>query len=440
MRYIPLKVFENKKTAENDTNAVHSSGVSRLNVWGRTGCRTNGQKRLDPLVLFWTASGFDCLFCGAQLWADVECDYKRYRPYVSVWINGVQVIRYAPKKGRSRLCLFKAAPCAAGGKESSAVKSCSTQGVHIRFLKDSQAMAGDFVHRLCVHGFYIGDDDFFEDGFAGDSENCAEFVEKAYLKKLFLPLPKKKLMFEFVGDSITSGEGLEQYVHTKTWSPEKQGLRGHFALLLAERFNADISVLAQSGWGLTAGWNNDPACVMPPVYTKVCALAKGTKNKTSGADEEWDFSKRSADAVFINLGTNDEFALDQPAWQDPVLLREYKLTRGIDEDRIQKTLISFIRTIRQCNRSALVFVCYGMVLTGFTDVFEAAVSRYCGETQDSNVFFVRLPAVDKEDALSGGHPGPVCHKRAADVLTEELNKHLSQGNFFPIGLPHGQGV
>lgn len=246
-------------------------------------------------------------------------------------------------------------------------------------------------------------------------------------------------MFEFVGDSITSGEGLEQHVHTKTWSPEKQGLRGHFALLLAECFNADISVLAQSGWGLTAGWNNDPACVMPPVYTKVCALAKGTKNKTSGADEEWDFSKRSADAVFINLGTNDEFALDQPAWQDPVLLREYKLTRGIDEDRIQKTLISFIRTIRQCNRSALVFVCYGMVLTGFTDIFEAAVCRYCGETQDSNVFFVRLPAVDKEDALSGGHPGPVCHKRAADVLTEELNKHLSQGNFFPIGLPHGQG-
>ena len=83
MRYIPLKVFENKKAAENDTNAVHSSGVSRLNVWGRTGWRTDGQERLDPLVLFWTASGFDCLFCGMQLWADVECDYKRYRPYVS---------------------------------------------------------------------------------------------------------------------------------------------------------------------------------------------------------------------------------------------------------------------------------------------------------------------------------------------------------------------
>ena len=66
MRYIPLKVFENKKAAENDTNAVHSSGVSRLNVWGRTGWRTDGQERLDPLVLFLTVF-FAVCNCG-QMW------------------------------------------------------------------------------------------------------------------------------------------------------------------------------------------------------------------------------------------------------------------------------------------------------------------------------------------------------------------------------------
>ena len=122
----------------------------------------------DPLTLYWTASGIELLFDGAELWVDFACDYALYEPWVSVELNGAWYARFAVSPGQSRVCLFR-------GMTPGAVK-------HIRLLKDVQAMPVDPRHLLQITALeYDGGD--------------------------FQPLPAPQMRLEFVGDSITSGEG-----------------------------------------------------------------------------------------------------------------------------------------------------------------------------------------------------------------------------------------
>ena len=62
-------------------------------------------------------------------------------------------------------------------------------------------------------------------------------------------------------------------------------MRNHFVMILSQRFNADISIIAQNSWELLCGWNNDPHCTIPPLYHFVCSLAKGAANHETGASQ-----------------------------------------------------------------------------------------------------------------------------------------------------------
>ena len=371
---------------------------SFFNLWGRTGFGKNGSVRLNPLVLFWTASGIECAvknLPNLSLFADIECDYKCYRPWISVWINGKRVRRLAPEKGRTRLLLWDAASDTAESAEQGKI-------VYIRILKECQAMAGDSAHLFCIHGFFTNSEKSVPD--------------------IFMPLEPKKYLFECIGDSITCGEGLEDSVPGKAWNSAWQGTRNHFALILSERFNADISIIAQSGWGLLCGWNNDPHCTIPPLYQFVCSLAKGAANREAGAPQAWDFSQHKTDAVIINLGSNDEYAFRAEPWEDPASGKTYKLHGDADYARLKAAAKNFIGEIRRHNSQALIIWCYGMFLTGCMDLFRSAVEEFRAETGDDKVAFIELSPMTEKTAGAQKHPGPLCHKEAADLLTAVLLK------------------
>ena len=373
MRFIPLTEFSGTLS-------------NRLHISGRTGCSPDGSPFLNPLTLFWTASGIECAVTEAELYADIECDYKCYRPWISVWINGKRTARFAPEKGRSRICLLESpAPL-----------------TRIQILKESQAMAGDSAHRFCIHGFCT---------------NSGKTVPD-----IFMPLEPKKYVFECIGDSITCGEGLEDSVPGKAWNSAWQGTRNHFALILSERFNADISIIAQSGWGLLCGWNNDPHCTIPPLYPFVCSLAKGASNRKAGAPQAWDFSRHKTDAVIINLGSNDEYAFRAAPWEDPASGKTYKLHGDADYARLKAAAKNFIGEIRRHNPQALIIWCYGMFLTGCMDLFRSAVEEFRAENGDDKVRFIELSPMDDTTAGAQKHPGPICHTEAADLLTAVLLK------------------
>ena len=372
---------------------------SCLNIWGRTGYTQDGNIRLKPLMLFWTASGIECAvknLPNLSLFADIECDYKCYRPWISVWINGKRVRRLAPEKGRTRLLLCDSA--------ASNTAESAEQGkiVYIRILKECQAMAGDSAHRFCIHGFFT---------------NSGKAVPD-----IFMPLEPKKYLFECIGDSLTCGEGLEDPIDGKEWNSAWQGTRNHFALILSQRFNADISIIAQSGWGLLCGWNNDPHCTIPPLYPFVCSLAKGAANREAGASQAWDFSRQKTDAVIINLGSNDEYAFRAAPWEDPASGKTYKLHGDADYARLKAAAKNFIGEIRRRNPQALIIWCYGMFLTGCMDLFRSAVEEFRAENADDKVAFIELSPMDDTTAGAQKHPGPLCHKEAADLLTKTLRE------------------
>ena len=232
----------------------------------------------DPLTLFWTGSGIELLFTGSELWVELNADYDTMEPWVSVELDGAWISRFAVNPGTSRMCIFRGA---APGRAK-----------HVRLLKDVQAMSEDPAHLLQVTAI------------------CHAGGE-------FLPLPAPRCRLEFIGDSITSGEGAIGAVCETDWISTFFSAANHYGRMTADALGAEYRVVSASGWGLVSGWDNDPRCTLAPCYTQVCGLAAGERNAALGAQQPYDFAAWPADAVILNLGTNDWNAFHNPPWVDP---------------------------------------------------------------------------------------------------------------------------
>ena len=172
----------------------------------------------DPLTLFWTASGMELEFTGSELWVDLFADYEAVEPWVSVELNGAWVARFAVNPGKSRICLFR-------GMTPGKAK-------HLRLLKDVQAMHDDPAHLLQITGLEYADGEF-------------------------LPLPEPQYRLEFVGDSITSGEGAIGAKPEEDWVGAFFSAENHYGRLTADALGAEYRCISQSGWGIVTGWDND---------------------------------------------------------------------------------------------------------------------------------------------------------------------------------------
>ncbi len=105
----------------------------------------------------------------------------------------------------------------------------------------------------------------------------------------------KPLKFEFYGDSLTCGYGNlhPNRNHPSPFNNYEHGYRT-FASLLCNHFNAEMTVAAASGYGIFKDCEGTDR-IWADFYDK--ALPK--------EGVEWNFDNYKADAVFINLGSND---------------------------------------------------------------------------------------------------------------------------------------
>ncbi|EBD8094829.1 GDSL family lipase, partial [Salmonella enterica] len=149
------------------------SDVENLKVHGRT----TGNRA--PLTLFWTGSAVELNVQGAELWVEIESNYDMYEPWISILINGVPVSRQMLTAGRYWICVFR-------GMNENVVKN-------VRIVKDVQAMNGDPGCSLQIHALR-------SDG-------------------VFMPVEEKPYKIEFIGDSITSGEGAIGAKTEEDWIP-----------------------------------------------------------------------------------------------------------------------------------------------------------------------------------------------------------------------------
>ena len=357
-----------------------------LKIWGRT----NGI--LDPLTVFWTGGGVELNVRASQLWMEIETDYDTYELWGSVLVNGAHVSRQMLQKGRFWLCLFR-------NMDGNSVKN-------VRFIRDVQAMSDDQGVKLQIH--------------AVKTDGVLE------------PVVERPYKFEFIGDSITSGEGTIGAREENDWISMFFSSVHDYAMLVSEACNAECHIISQSGWGILTGWDNNPYNALPKYYDKVCGLLKGERNQTLGAQEAYDFDSWQPDVVVVNLGTNDASAFEQPMWEDAETGESFKQHKEADgsyrtEDakRLMDAVVSFLKLLRSKNKKAHLIWTYGMLGTPIIALLREAVYRYQTEEKDSNVSFVLVPDTTDETVGSRCHPGKKSHERAAAVLADYIKAILS---------------
>lgn len=355
--------------------------IPELKIHGRT------TECLEPLTLFWTASGFECNVSGTELSVEVEVTYDIYEPWFSYTVNGDWIGRQMLPAGRYWVPLFR-------GMSADKVKN-------VRFYKDLQAMSGDGNSYIHIHALRC-------DG-------------------QFYPVAQKAVKLEFIGDSITSGEGLFGAKQEEDWIPMFFSALKSYTYLTADMLDAEYRVFSQSGWGVCNSWDNDPDCAVPKYYREICSLMPGEKNERLGGNRPNDFSGWQPDYVIVNLGTNDAGSFDQPEWTDEASGRRHKMHKNDDgsycaEDVefFRDSVKKFLHTLRECNPAAHIIWCCGMLGTSLQLPICRAVDEYSSETGDHKVSYLQLPNTDDTNVGSRSHPGALCHRQAAEVLSKYI--------------------
>lgn len=344
-------------------------------------------KKEGILPLFWSCSGIELLFTGSALSVILEADYGAKEPWVAVEVNGAPVIRTPIPRGESTLLLFQ-------GMTARTVK-------HVRLFKETQPMAqdGDPHHRLRIKGLRWSGGEF-------------------------LPLPAPKYRLECIGDSLTSGEGLAGAKSEMDWTSMIFSASQAWPKLTADLLGAEFRVVSQSGWGIRSGWDNHPSHALPGWYAPVCAVAGGEKDLALGSQHPNDFAAWSPDAIVVNLGTNDVNAMTISAWHGPDGTRFKQEDTPLCRKLIEDAAVDFLCQLRRLNPKSKLVWAYGMVYSTLQTELENAVARFRAETGDENTYYIALPAVTPETTGSRLHPGPACHRQAAETAAAFLREIL----------------
>ena len=194
---------------------VSVAALPQVRVLGRT-------TGTDVVNLFWTGSGIEFIYTGSELQVEVNADYDAYEPWLAVELNGVQISRVPLNKGKNEVCLFRGMTV---GKPK-----------HVRILKEVQAMHQDPGHLLQIVGLQYADGEF-------------------------LQLPEPKYRLEFVGDSITSGEGTVGAVYEEDWISAFFSAENTYPRMVADALSAEYRVISQSGWGYAIILREEFSCL-----------------------------------------------------------------------------------------------------------------------------------------------------------------------------------
>ena len=357
-----------------DISYVSPRQIAHLRVLGRTGPGASE----TPLPLFWAGSGVELNYSGSELWTQWETDFSANAPWILVELNGASLLRMPLERGVSRHCIFRGL----------------TPGIprRVRIFKETQAVTDDPRHLLLLTGLGMVEGE------------C-------------IPLPAPSCRLEFVGDSLTSGEGAVGAVCETDWSTAFLSPYHSYARLTADALAGEFRLISQSGWGVLASWENDPRCAIPPIYDRVCGSLNDGRNRSLGAGMDHDFPSWQPDAVIIHLGTNDDFALKNPPFSDPITGEQYALR---DPELLKTEAIRFLAQLRLHNPGAALVWCYGMMGRDSQPILEGAVREYCRSSGDARAYFLLLPDLTPETTGSLEHPGFPGHQAAAQVLTSFL--------------------
>lgn len=361
------------------------SEIKELRVLGRT---TEERK---PLTLFWTGSGFEVGFRGTELWCEFTSDYSSHEQWIAVLVNGVQITRQQLPKGKSKVCLLR--------------NMQTIKDNRVCVLKEVQPMPGDEQALLQVHAL------------EGDGE--------------FFALPEAECKIEFIGDSITSGEGSYGAKDENDWISQWFSTTQAYPYMVARKLSAEYRIVSQSGYGLVSAWDNNRDNIIPTYYEQICGVLFGERNESLGAKRSYDFGTWQPDVVVINLGTNDAGAFDQPAWTNPKTGQSYRMERGEDgqpkkecAEEISAGVVDFLTTVRKNNPKAEIIWALGLMGSLTVPAVTEGIRRYTEASGDRAVTFLSLPEITGDQIGARFHPGVKGHEMAAAIIADTITERM----------------
>jgi lysophospholipase L1-like esterase len=234
--------------------------------------------------------------------------------------------------------------------------------------------------------------------------------------KILPPPPPAPRRIEVIGDSVAAGYGVLGEEHHK---PERRDGCGYnyatqsafyaFPGITARKLNADLSLIAHSGWGVYRDTKHQTDGAVPLLYDRIIG------DRTIPI-ESWG---QGAHVVVIELGTND-FA--GPPDSDP------------GAENFVPAYSQLLERARMRNPNAWIFCVVGPLLSDASRpdvrahsahreyVRRAIAKRVAGG--DDRIALVEFPRVDFAVTGCNWQPNAGEHAKMADVLSKEIRAHL----------------
>ena len=218
--------------------------------------------------------------------------------------------------------------------------------------------------------------------------------------------PPRDMRIEFIGDSLTSGEGALAARNNEEWVTPWFTARGNYSWYACEALNAERSILSQSGWGVCWDWQHDPKNNMTDAYDATVGVLHGPAAEARGCGKPWDFASRPADIVCIRLLTNDLGGVGGGEHFER------------DRETVLRGCVNLIQKVRKANPAAkIVWIKPG---TAFhPELAEEAVSLLREEGMDG-LFTFTLPDYEEKDYGARAHPNAEWNRMAGKLLADFL--------------------
>lgn len=309
---------------------------------------------------------FDCEgeWADVQLAAESERFNSIHQPRVAVLVNGVTVFdrRLTNNDTHVRVDLG----------------SCGGRAV-VRVLKLSESMYSFFaVGDITVRG-----------------------------KRPIAPTAPKRLKLEFIGDSITSGFGIDEPNKNGAFSTATENFSKTYAYMSSSDLNADYSAVSYAGYGVLSGFSNageKSDAVFFDKYDRAIDI-KSFGGENSKA--EWSFEFFVPDIVVINLGTNDA-SYCRTTERRMRFVGEYK---------------RLLSLVREKNPEAYILCVLGDMNNSLYPYIEQAAQEHSLESGDSRLECTKINFnIAQNGSVITGHPNEKANRSAADDLTAKIRE------------------
>jgi hypothetical protein len=253
---------------------------------------------------------------------------------------------------------------------------------------------------------------------AQDSDTAVTKIETdGYLTA---PPQPKALQIQVVAASSSTGYGnLALGVNEARSTANSHGLLG-FAYIAAYMLDADISIFASSGWGVTRGWNTNGQ--ISATQTLVAAyeyVGINAVNTVFTAGGRWDHTDYIPDVLILNMGTNDFNAPNNPAYDAMTPAQKQVLI-----DAFVATYVQFILNLRNYYPDAYIIVGYGLMgdSAKLGVPSQTIVTQCSAVTNRVYIFQMEAAGTNGNTFGSGYHPNVGTHLNVAQALADFITE------------------